>query len=148
MQTTTTIPATIHISQDGVYAGTGELVRHPDGTVTIEDCAAILGPDGLDRESGKQQAAAERAYAAIEAAIARGEASVEIEGCTYTWQVEEPPTIRVLGLGDEDWTAEADGEEREGAADARRWERYGTVEVRSEERRVGKECRSRWSPYH
>src|SRR3989449_11259848 len=24
----------------------------------------------------------------------------------------------------------------------------GEVEVRSEERRVGKECRSRWSPYH
>ena len=23
-----------------------------------------------------------------------------------------------------------------------------TVSVRSEERRVGKECRSRWSPYH
>ena len=23
-----------------------------------------------------------------------------------------------------------------------------TVRVRSEERRVGKECRSRWSPYH
>ena len=23
-----------------------------------------------------------------------------------------------------------------------------TVDVRSEERRVGKECRSRWSPYH
>ena len=26
--------------------------------------------------------------------------------------------------------------------------RLGTVERRSEERRVGKECRSRWSPYH
>ena len=28
--------------------------------------------------------------------------------------------------------------------------RYGAyrLEVRSEERRVGKECRSRWSPYH
>ena len=25
---------------------------------------------------------------------------------------------------------------------------YGVSEVRSEERRVGKECRSRWSPYH
>src|SRR2546426_12306119 len=25
---------------------------------------------------------------------------------------------------------------------------YGTAAVRSEERRVGKECRSRWSPYH
>src|SRR2546426_504444 len=24
----------------------------------------------------------------------------------------------------------------------------GTVPIRSEERRVGKECRSRWSPYH
>ena len=23
-----------------------------------------------------------------------------------------------------------------------------TLKVRSEERRVGKECRSRWSPYH
>ena len=25
---------------------------------------------------------------------------------------------------------------------------YGWVTTRSEERRVGKECRSRWSPYH
>src|SRR2546430_10454742 len=25
---------------------------------------------------------------------------------------------------------------------------YGAREIRSEERRVGKECRSRWSPYH
>src|SRR6266487_3100226 len=30
------------------------------------------------------------------------------------------------------------------------WTRWGseTCAVRSEERRVGKECRSRWSPYH
>ena len=27
-------------------------------------------------------------------------------------------------------------------------ERTGVVYNRSEERRVGKECRSRWSPYH
>ena len=26
--------------------------------------------------------------------------------------------------------------------------RFDTEEDRSEERRVGKECRSRWSPYH
>ena len=26
--------------------------------------------------------------------------------------------------------------------------RNGDLRVRSEERRVGKECRSRWSPYH
>ena len=24
----------------------------------------------------------------------------------------------------------------------------GKLDIRSEERRVGKECRSRWSPYH
>ena len=24
----------------------------------------------------------------------------------------------------------------------------GAIAIRSEERRVGKECRSRWSPYH
>ena len=27
-------------------------------------------------------------------------------------------------------------------------ELYSTITRRSEERRVGKECRSRWSPYH
>ena len=26
--------------------------------------------------------------------------------------------------------------------------RGASIDVRSEERRVGKECRSRWSPYH
>src|SRR5215204_7817606 len=36
------------------------------------------------------------------------------------------------------------------AAEAQAWlrERYPELRVRSEERRVGKECRSRWSPYH
>src|SRR3712207_7301819 len=28
------------------------------------------------------------------------------------------------------------------------WKTRGVVGARSEERRVGKECRSRWSPYH
>ena len=28
------------------------------------------------------------------------------------------------------------------------WSMYGVYHRRSEERRVGKECRSRWSPYH
>ena len=34
--------------------------------------------------------------------------------------------------------------------DLEKFERYvnSTAYVRSEERRVGKECRSRWSPYH
>ena len=28
------------------------------------------------------------------------------------------------------------------------WPSRGAIATRSEERRVGKECRSRWSPYH
>ena len=44
--------------------------------------------------------------------------------------------LAALGnMGDDDW----------------RWHMYDTVkgsDWRSEERRVGKECRSRWSPYH
>ena len=31
---------------------------------------------------------------------------------------------------------------------SKRWFTAWIVTVRSEERRVGKECRSRWSPYH
>ena len=31
---------------------------------------------------------------------------------------------------------------------AAQWQRVIDVQLRSEERRVGKECRSRWSPYH
>src|SRR2546425_8956651 len=31
---------------------------------------------------------------------------------------------------------------------ARRWDPAAPATARSEERRVGKECRSRWSPYH
>src|SRR5690606_2752257 len=95
--------ATIHIAQDGVYAGTAEMVRHPDGSVTLEECFAVLGPRGLDHASGEQQAAVERAYTAIEHAIAAGESTVTVDGCVYTWETQEPPTIRVLGLGDEDW---------------------------------------------
>jgi hypothetical protein len=126
--------AQIHISQDGVWAGTGRLVRHADGAVTIEDCPAILGPRGLDHASGEQQAAADRAYAAIERAIAAGQESVTVDGCVYTWGIEEQPEIEVLGLGADDWGAEADPweteEERRRREAAREWERYGTVRVR------------------
>lgn len=71
----------ISISQDGVWAGTGHL--SPEGT--IEDCQAVLGPDGLDHTSGKQQAAAERAYAGIEAAIAEGRSETTVDGVRYSW---------------------------------------------------------------
>src|SRR5690606_22383188 len=128
--------AKIHIFQDDRWAGMGQLVRHPDGTATIEDCFAVLGPRGLDHASGEQQKASDRAYEAIEAAIAAGQESVTVDGCTYTWAVAEPPEIRVLGLGDENWDADeyADPweteEERRRREAVREWERYGTVRVK------------------
>src|SRR3712207_7083393 len=50
-------------------------------------------------------------------------------------------------LHDEIGTVERIGHD---ASDKCRCEHHGvgTLPVRSEERRVGKECRSRWSPYH
>src|SRR5690349_22339845 len=34
------------------------------------------------------------------------------------------------------------------SADSQNWDRGDLLALRSEERRVGKECRSRWAPYH
>ena len=47
-----------------------------------------------------------------------------------------------LGVKKEDITRESSFIDDLGA------DSLDTVELRSEERRVGKECRSRWSPYH
>src|SRR5437667_7399712 len=45
-------------------------------------------------------------------------------------------------------TRETSGPNLRGAGWTRRCESTGDGAVRSEERRVGKECRSRWAPYH
>ena len=44
--------------------------------------------------------------------------------------------------------AEADPLEGASVEGAAEYETAGELLARSEERRVGKECRSRWSPYH
>ena len=47
-----------------------------------------------------------------------------------------------------EWCGSAAGLERSDGEVAGRSSDYFLSERRSEERRVGKECRSRWSPYH
>src|SRR5712691_4016803 len=47
-------------------------------------------------------------------------------------RITDPRAVRVGGLQQPDGAKEVEGERT----------------LRSEERRVGKECRSRWSPYH
>src|SRR3712207_8958296 len=60
---------------------------------------------------------------------------------TLIGEVKNNPRIHIPIIGNGDITS---GEEARLA-----FERYGVDAVmRSEERRVGKECRSRWSPYH
>ena len=64
------------------------------------------------------------------------------------------PTTLVGGEGDEFFSVqvvsfeESEHHLRIGAPPDGASDEDGVVPVRSEERRVGKECRSRWSPYH
>src|SRR3990167_2499110 len=54
-------------------------------------------------------------------------------------------------ISEDDWRAElvARGDSAQSANDEiARQKNIGVSTARSEERRVGKECRSRWSPYH
>ena len=44
--------------------------------------------------------------------------------------------------------ADAEAQTRAAPDDPQAWLDLGRLRLRSEERRVGKECRSRWSPYH
>src|SRR2546426_4997568 len=54
---------------------------------------------------------------------------------------KEAETTREQQRKEEEATAKAEQVRSQGEAEARK-------KQRSEERRVGKECRSRWSPYH
>ena len=58
-------------------------------------------------------------------------------------RVSEGKTIPEFAPGD---TVVVQVKVKEGSRE--RLQAYEGVVIRSEERRVGKECRSRWSPYH
>src|SRR2546430_9659027 len=62
---------------------------------------------------------------------------------------DDPRMPSLAGARRRGYTPEGFGlfAERIGVAKADSWIELGVLE-RSEERRVGKECRSRWSPYH
>src|SRR2546429_3677641 len=65
-----------------------------------------------------------------------------VDGAAQAQQADAIAQRKARAQGFESWIALV-GRHRCGNAD-----RPGEVAIRSEERRVGKECRSRWSPYH
>src|SRR5258705_13482387 len=64
---------------------------------------------------------------------------VEI-GAAFDAPIDSPPLDDVIAAGDRVLIVVSDATRATGSAQI--------VNLRSEERRVGKECRSRWSPYH
>ena len=67
-------------------------------------------------------------------------------GCGKTVRIKEYKYIKVRRNYGHGKAEGEDRSEKEGWKKAEKKEKTDTF--RSEERRVGKECRSRWSPYH
>ena len=85
--------------------------------------------------------------------------TVTVEGNTiHVTRPSDDKLHRSLGHADDHVVDQGAGQAVQGAVqfviartgdmDGVAFDRDGHVRVRSEERRVGKECRSRWSPYH
>ena len=115
--------AALAIEVEGLVKRFGDLVavNGLDLAVPTGTCLGLLGPNGAGKTT-----------------------TVEIlEGL----QPATSGNVRVLGRS---WADDPDGiRARIGVAlQETRFHEKLTVEERSEERRVGKECRSRWSPYH
>src|SRR2546426_11181628 len=76
-----------------------------------------------------------------ELARSHGAAVIEVRGESIGLQRNA-----AIARARNEWVLALDADER--VTDALREELARVLAARSEERRVGKECRSRWSPYH
>jgi len=88
------------------------------------------------------------ARAALEAATRRAEDAIALSQRSV--RRDRTVAARVLAAADAAVSTLQGAEERIWMADStrQRLQRARALASRSEERRVGKECRSRWSPYH
>jgi len=87
---------------------------------------------------------------AIQAAIEAGMTWVDTAEVYGNGRSEELVGKAIAGRRDEVlvFTKVAPREDGDGGTGVRPQEVHRAIRARSEERRVGKECRSRWSPYH
>src|SRR5574341_462794 len=130
-------PARVYVELDGVRVWAPdrtELLREVTWRVRAGEHWALLGPNGAGKTTMLTMAGARRHPSA---------GTVRVLG-ERLGKVDMRQLRRLIGVVDqalrmpEELTAEA--VVLTGAS--------GSVQPRSEERRVGKECRSRWSPYH
>ena len=118
--------------------------------------AIQLEPPNLDPTGGAAQAIDSVLYANVFEGLTRFMADGSVvpglaesweisdDGLTYTFKLREGVTFHDGSAMDaEDVKFSLDRINAEDSANAQK-----ALYARSEERRVGKECRSRWSPYH
>ena len=77
----------IHLCEDGRWFGSATLVRHEDGSVSIEDRPALPELETIDED--EEPCTADEVYAAIERAIAKGAEEVAVGGGVFTWRIDE-----------------------------------------------------------
>ena len=109
------------------------------GEVTIPDGVTSIGDSAFQNCTGLTSITIPKSITSIGNNVFDGCTAlteVLLEGgstLTYTdLGVDANKVVTRWNEGDLTWTLDAEG----------------TLTIRSEERRVGKECRSRWSPYH
>src|SRR5260370_31670252 len=83
-----------------------------------------------------------------DAQVASVEIDVDVEEVGLEPRHEAADRRTQPDIGDPANRAAGERVVRTSARDTYRIDPEGRVQIRSEERRVGKECRSRWSPYH
>src|SRR3989441_5207887 len=116
----------VHVS-DGlvrVEGPKGKLERRvvPDVTVAVEGGTVVVKRTDDSRRGRSLHGLTQRLVGNMVAGVSKGFARVlEINGVGYRAEVRDNVVVLTLGY---------------------------SHPIRSEERRVGKECRSRWSPYH
>src|SRR2546422_11552509 len=128
----------------------------PTRKVSEQDCSRAIGTDGGNLMCGEVTEAERRAKIAEEERQARARREAEERAARERLERERAEQLALEEAARKQRAAEeerlAAEEERLEAEAARKAqeerERQERAEARSEERRVGKECRSRWSPYH
>ena len=121
----------------GGCSGIGPITLFDPTPFAVKIAGEARGFDPLMTMSAKE---ARRADRNVQFALAAAQQAVDQAGLRIGANADPDQTGVLIGSGAAGiWTY---------TAQQRVMDQQGPARIRSEERRVGKECRSRWSPYH